>query len=134
MAAESKSTDPMKTPTMIRFQSRGWQINSRSFTWSPPTDVFETSTKLIVKIEIAGMSQSDILINFEDDHLIVNGIRKESVERRAFQQMEIRFGEFSAMVALPKGLDLESAEAEYEDGFLIISIPFGKATHIKIKG
>jgi len=134
MASDNKLTDPMKTPTMIRFQSRGWQVSNRSFTWSPPTDVFETSTKLIIKIEIAGMSQSDILVNFEDDYLIVNGMRKESMERHAYRQMEIRYGEFSSMVGLPKGLDLESTKADYEDGFLTISIPFGMATKIKIKG
>lgn len=134
MAPDNKITDPMKTPTMIRFQSKGWQVNSRSFTWSPPTDVFETSTNLIIQIEIAGMSQSDILVNFEDEFLIVNGMRKESLERHAYRQMEIRYGEFSSIVGLPKGLDLENTKAEYEDGFLTISIPFSKATKIKIKG
>jgi HSP20 family molecular chaperone IbpA len=48
--------------------------------------------------------------------------------------MEIRFGDFNATIELPKGLALENSEADYEDGFLTISIPYTKATTIQIKG
>jgi len=128
------ASDHLKTSAFVRFQTSGWQVNGKTFSWTPPTDVFETATKLIIKIEIAGMKHSDIDINFEDNYLIVSGLRSESSERRAYHQMEVRFGEFQTMVALPKGLNLESAEAEYEDGFLLISIPFSNATNIRIEG
>lgn len=134
MAEFRKLSKPFKEPDFVRFQSNSWQVNGKTFSWSPPTDVFITTSKLIIKIEIAGMKQSDIDISFDNDHLVVSGIRKESREKRAFQQMEIRYGEFTTSVALPKGLSLDTAEAEYEDGFLQISIPFGKATTIQIKG
>jgi HSP20 family molecular chaperone IbpA len=48
--------------------------------------------------------------------------------------MEIRFGEFNATVELPKGLSLENAVADYDDGFLTIIIPHSKATTIQVKG
>mgnify|MGYP001461185282 CR=1 FL=1 len=134
MAEFTKSSDPLKEPDLIRFQSSSWQVNGKTFSWSPPTDVFKTISNLIIKIEIAGMKQSDIDVNFEDNYLIVSGNRTESREKRAYHQMEIRYGEFTTMIALPKGLLLDSAEAEYEDGFLVISIPFSQATTIQIKG
>mgnify|MGYP001344711949 FL=1 len=134
MAEFTKSSDPLKGPDLIRFQSSSWQVNGKTFSWSPPTDVFKTISNLIIKIEIAGMKQSDIDVNFEDNYLIVSGNRTESREKRAYQQMEIRYGEFTTMIALPKGILLDSAEAEYEDGFLVISIPFSQATTIQIKG
>ena len=134
MVEFTKSSDPLKEPDLIRFQSSSWQVNGKTFSWSPPTDVFKTTSKLIIKIEIAGMKQSDIDVNFEDNYLIVSGNRTESREKRAYHQMEIRYGEFTTTIALPKGLLLVSAEAEYEDGFLVISIPFSQATTIQIKG
>jgi HSP20 family protein len=46
--------------------------------------------------------------------------------------MEIRFGEFSTAVDLPSGVDLERAEAEYEDGFLAVVLPKIKSAEIRI--
>jgi HSP20 family protein len=134
MAEFNKPSDPLNDPTLLGYRSSGWQVNGKTYSWSPPTDVFKTTTKYIIKIEIAGMKQSDIDINFEGNSLIVSGARSDSREKKAYYQMEIRFGEFSTMIALPKGLSLDSAEADYEDGFLTISIPFKKATKIQIKG
>lgn len=134
MAEINKPSDPLIDPAFLGYRSSGWQVNGKTYSWSPPTDVYKTSTKFIIKIEIAGMKQSDIDINFEEDTVIVSGTRSESREKRAYHQMEIRFGEFYTMIALPNGLLLDSAEADYEDGFLTISIPFMKATTIKVKG
>jgi HSP20 family protein len=134
MAAFSRISESQRETSFVRFQSSGWQVNGKTYSWSPPTDVFETDKYLIIKIEIAGMKQSDISINIEDNYLVVSGTRKESIERRAYHQMEIRFGDFNATIELPKGLALENSEADYEDGFLTISIPYTKATTIQIKG
>jgi HSP20 family protein len=118
----------------VRIQSNGWQVNSKTYTWSPPTDVFENDEFLIIKIEIAGMKNSEIFINIDDSILIINGTRKDTVKRRAYRQMEIRFGDFNATFELPKGLELENAVAEYDDGFLTVTIPYIKATNIQVKG
>ncbi|OGN72439.1 MAG: hypothetical protein A2X25_13500 [Chloroflexi bacterium GWB2_49_20] len=134
MAAFSRISESKHETPFLRFQSRGWQVNGKTYSWSPPTDVFETDKCLIIKIEIAGMKQSDISIDIEDNYLVVSGTRKESIERRAYYQMEIRFGDFTATIEIPKGLDLENSEADYEDGFLTISIPYTKATNIQIEG
>lgn len=134
MADFSKNPESQDRSFYVRIKSSGWQVNNKTYSWSPPTDVFENDEFLIIKIEIAGMKQSEILVNFEDNFLVVSGIRKESIERRAYHQMEIRFGDFNSGVNLPDGLEIEKAVAEYDDGFLTIKIPFAKATNIQIKG
>jgi HSP20 family protein len=134
MAELNKPSDPLKEPSLLGYQSNGWQVNGKTYSWSPPTDVFKTTARYIIKIEIAGMKQSDIDVNFEENSLIISGTRSESREKRAYHQMEIRFGQFRTIISLPEGLSLDSAEAEYEDGFLTVSIPYIKATTIKIKG
>jgi len=134
MADFSRNTESRQGPYFIRIQSNDWQVNNKTYTWNPPTDVFENDEYLIVKIEIAGMKNSEIYINIDDSFLNITGTRKESIERRAYRQMEIRFGEFNATVELPKGLALENAKANYDDGFLTITIPRIKATKIQVKG
>jgi HSP20 family protein len=112
----------------------GWQVGIHSYAWSPPTDVYETDASFIVRLEVAGMRQSDFSIDVEDNFLIISGVRSESPERRTYHQMEIRFGEFSTAIELPAGADVSKAQADYEDGFLNVVMPKIKPTTLKIKG
>jgi HSP20 family protein len=114
------------------FQPIGWQVGIRSYAWSPPTDVFETENSFVVRAEVAGMREEDFSISVDKDFLVVSGVRCESQEKRAYQQMEIRFGEFSTAVELIPGLDIDHAEGIYKDGFLTITLPKVKPAHIKI--
>jgi HSP20 family protein len=112
----------------------GWQVSIHSYAWTPPTDVFETDASFIVRLEVAGMRQSDFSIDVEENFLIISGVRSEPVERRTYLQMEIRFGEFSTAIEIPAGADVSKAEADYEDGFLNVVLPKIKPTMINIKG
>jgi HSP20 family protein len=112
----------------------GWQVNIHSYTWSPPTDVYETEASFVVRVEVAGMSESDFTIDIDDNFLIISGVRSESQERRAYRQMEIRYGEFSTAVELPLGVDVSKADADYKDGFLNVILPKLKPANIAIKG
>ncbi len=112
-------------------QAIGWQVRLHSYSWSPPTDVYETEDAYVVRVEVAGMSRSDFSINIDKDHLVISGIRSETLERRAYHQMEIRFGEFSTAVEVPPDADIAKTEAEYSDGFLTVTLPKIKTVRIK---
>ena len=98
-----------------------WHV--QSILWSPPTDLFEAGEAFVVRVEIAGMQEDDFDVSIENDILTVSGSRPDPAERRAFHQMEIRFGKFATTVALPSHVDVERARAEYKDGFLTVSLP-----------
>jgi len=110
----------------------GWQVTSG--VWSPPTDLFETPEEYVVSVEIAGMRESEFEVVFDNGVLIVLGQRADRPERRAYHQMEIHFGKFSSAVALPGPVDLESSQAEYENGFLVVRLPKVKRVDVKIEG
>ena len=112
----------------------GWQVNLRSFTWSPPTDMYETDASFVLRVEVAGMREADFSINMEKNYLVISGVRIDAQERRAYHQMEIRFGEFSTGIELPPGVDINKTDAEYEDGFLTVILPKLKPAVIKIQG
>jgi len=109
----------------------GWQVTSSL--WSPPTDVYETEEKYIVRIEIAGMRESDFEVTFDKGILLVRGVRNDVPERRGYHQMEIHFGKFTCTIGIPGAIDLDTSAAEYRDGFLIISMPKLKTTEVKIE-
>lgn len=111
--------------------SGSWQVHSSI--WTPPTDVYETDANLIVKVEVAGMREEDFEVAVEDYILSIRGNRSGQNERRAYHQMEIRFGKFEIAIGLPSGIDLEQAFAEYKDGFLTIVFPKIQAKQIEVE-
>jgi HSP20 family protein len=97
--------------------------HARSSIWSPPTDIYETEDNHVIKVEIAGMRDDDFDVAFENNILMIRGQRSDFNERRAYHQMEIRFGRFELAVEIPMTVDIEKAVAEYRDGFLTILLP-----------
>ncbi len=106
---------------------------ARSSLWSPPTDVYETEDAYIVRVEVAGMRNARFEITLENGILHITGVRPDVAERRAYHQMEIRFGRFSTSVALPETIQVELAQAEYDDGFLTIILPKHKPIIVEIQ-
>jgi HSP20 family protein len=127
----SNSDLPEKRRMLL--ETIGWQVRFQSHAWSPPTDLYETEDAYIVRVEIAGMRQQDFSVKLENNFLVIGGARSETPERRAYHQMEIRFGEFSTVVGLPGPVNTENSTAEYEDGFLIVTLPKAPPQKISLK-
>jgi len=106
-----------------------WQVQLRSTVWSPPTDFYETDDAYVVRVEVAGMREQDFEVNLENNFLVISGVRPDLPERRAYHQMEIRFGRFSTVVGMPGPVNVEDAQAVYEDGFLVVTLPKLRQTH-----
>ncbi len=110
-----------------------WRISSHPHTWRPPTDVFEREDSIVVRVEIAGMNESEFTISLDQNVLAVRGTRTDTSERRAYQQMEINFGEFLTAVEIQVPVDVEHVQAEYQNGFLWVILPKAQPKIIKIK-
>jgi HSP20 family protein len=79
------------------------------------------------------MRQQDFKVVLENNFLTVSGTRPDTPERRAYHQMEVRFGEFSTTVAIPGPVNVEKSTAEYDDGFLVVTLPKSAPGKIDIK-
>jgi HSP20 family protein len=108
-----------------------WHVQSSI--WSPPTDLFESSAAYVVRVEIAGMREDDFEVVLENDLLMIRGSRSDPSERRAYHQMEIRFGKFATAVVLPSAVDVDQARAEYKDGFLTVTLPKPNSDQTKVE-
>lgn len=97
----------------------------------PPTDVYETADQVVVVAEIPGIEEQEVEIEVAGDHLALRG---EKSDRQAgpdhrHTQMEICYGPFEKVVALPAAVDAEKAEVTYADGFLRIALPKKERYH-----
>jgi HSP20 family molecular chaperone IbpA len=77
----------------------------------------------LVTVEIAGMEDGEFHITLNGSQLAVSGLRERHPAIRAYHQMEISYGEFSANVKLPALVNPEDVEADYSDGFLAVRLP-----------
>ena len=87
-----RSIPTVVDPRKEIFVTTTWHVHSSI--WMPPTDVYETEDHLVVKVELAGMREEDFEVSVEDQVLLIRGHRPDLNERRAYHQMEIRFGKF----------------------------------------
>ncbi len=109
-----------------------YRAGARSHKWRPPTDVYENEDAIIIRIEIAGMRDSKFSISLNNRVLTIQGVRPDQLERRAYHQMEINFGEFKTEVALHWPVDSQAVQAEYTDGILRLVLPKTKPHQVKI--
>lgn len=100
--------------------------------WRPPIDVYETEDALEITVEIAGLDRDEIELMIDGDMLSLRGHRGDHTvcDHRSFHEARIHYGEFAVDVFIPVPVDVERAEAVYENGFLRISLPRARSRTI----
>ncbi len=104
--------------SMFIYESRG--VPSP---WRPPTDVYETANRVVIKVEIAGMNPDDFSIAFADRILQIRGVRRDKQHKLSYHCLEVQYGEFLSEVYLPGNYEESEIDAQYENGFLTITLP-----------
>jgi HSP20 family protein len=93
--------------------------------WHPPTDVYETESEIIVKVDVAGVEEGNMEVSIEEGILRVHGYRTDcsAFSKQAVHRMEIMCGEFETHVHVPHAID-SNAEIEciYRNGMLTITL------------
>lgn len=99
--------------------------------FSPAIDVVENGNDTLLMAELPGVNKEDVKIALENDVLTISGSRKSNAlpEKAQWVRSEIRTGDFSRSVRLPKGIDAGKISAEITNGVLKIVLP--KADEVK---
>ena len=110
----------------------GWVAVHQQRKWRPPTDVYETEDAVIVKVEVAGMSEQDFCVSLSNRNLAVSGVRRDPDCKLSYQQLEIPYGHFYTEVFLPYAVERDEIQATYENGFLTVTLPKVKAHQVNV--
>ena len=99
--------------------------------FAPAIDVVENENETLLVAELPGVSKEDVKLSLENNILTISGTRKNHSlpEKANWLRNEIRKGDFTRSVKLPKGIDSTKISAEITNGFLRISLP--KADEVK---
>ena len=109
---------------------RGWSVLGG--------EVFQDEKRLIVRMEVPGMSKEDIDIQVQNDSLVISGEKRFTRENTAgrWQVMQCAYGTFRRVVPLPAAVNVNDVRATYVNGVLRVELPKVKASEpkrIKIK-
>ncbi len=109
-----------------------WVIVRHTHAWRPPTDVYETDEDVIIRVEVAGMKETDFSVTLTERVLVITGVRQDPRPKVAYHQMEIRYGEFRTEVYLHWAVDEHSISAHYANGFLQVVLPKAHARRVPV--
>ena len=94
--------------------------------WYPAADLYETESAVVVLLEVAGVDPESLEVTLEGTVLRVQGRRGGPPPRRdcvALHQIEIEYGPFDRLFAVPGNLDGDGARAQLDNGFLEVRVP-----------
>ncbi|MGE8163631.1 Hsp20/alpha crystallin family protein [Paraburkholderia sp. NPDC080076] len=96
--------------------------------FQPRIDVTDDGDALRIVAELPGMTRDDVELEVIEDMLIISGDKRfeSTSEEQGCYRVERSFGHFQRAVPLPAGIDLDRAEARFENGVLTLRVP--KAT------
>lgn len=96
-----------------------------SVSWVPSTDVEQTESAVIYKLDLPGMKPQDITIEVHAGMLTVSGERKHETEEKheGYYSRERITGSFARTFTLPKGTEQDDIAAKFDDGVLAITVP-----------
>jgi HSP20 family protein len=83
--------------------------------------------RFTVVVDLAGVDPTGIEVLLTGRELVIAGERRRpAVAGRRYQQMEIDYGPFERVLTLPGDVDARSAEARYERGLLLVTLPLAE--------
>ena len=115
-------------------EAAGGRTNGATL-WSPPVDVRESDTEVVVEAELPGIAREDIAVRYHDGRLILEGKREEVRETgtgpeagdangaAAWLRRERMAGRFHRSFDLPESVDSSAIRAETKDGVLRVVLP-----------
>ena len=91
-------------------------------------DLFEDESRLVVRLEVPGMSKEDICIEVSDEAVVISGEKRFESENSQgrWRVMQCAYGSFRRVVPLPTAVKTDEVRASYKNGVLRVDLPKAK--------
>ncbi len=94
--------------------------------FSPKIEVKDTGKTYQVCAEVPGMDEKDINVTLRDNHLIIEGEKKNEVKnedkKKGVYHSEFSYGRFYRAIPLSDDVDAERVNAFYKNGVLSVEL------------
>ena len=117
--------------SMVRPRGRRWAEGAHERQLRLPLDVYATPEELTIIASLPGLTPDEVDIAVEGDTLTIRGELRAPLENVNYLFQERNGGAFSRTLTLNVPVEVEHAEAVFENGVLTLTLP--KAEEIKPK-
>jgi HSP20 family protein len=107
------------------------QVAQQERAYRLPLDAYVTPDEIVIVANMPGVKPENVEITLEGDTLSIKGERPAPMENVDYVLQERPYGLFQRTLSINIPVDADKAEAKYENGMLILTIP--KAEVIKPK-
>ena len=112
------------------FEGFGFPSTERLGSWgmlegfAPHIDVFERDGKFVVSADLPGMNKDDVKVDIAEDSILIEGERKHEHEEHeeGVYRSERSYGHFRRQIPLPQGVKPDTAQANFKNGVLEITL------------
>ncbi len=129
MPRDKPAAEPAPITAHVVYDTYATFTVSRS--WQPAVNIYERPDGLRVCVELAGVDKRQIDVRVEPGRLTIRGVREapEPSPRGAGGSMrivcmEIDYGVFERVIALPDRVDLGGVTSTYRSGWLWVHLPY----------
>lgn len=90
---------------------------------------------MVLAAELPGVDPKDVQIECTDEGITIRGETRaeETLEEGGVYRSERRYGSFYRQVPLPPGLDLDKAQAQFQNGLLKVRLPKTESAQQRVR-
>ena len=141
MAAILTRWDPFRDVVTLReamdrlmedgFTSRRPVADERERRFRLPLDAYVTPEEIVIVANMPGIKPEDVEITLEGDTLTIRAERPAPMENVNYVLQERTYGTFQRTLSINVPIDAERAEAKFENGMLVLTVPKAEAAKPK---
>ncbi len=118
--------------SMVHPRTRRWAEETREERIRLPLDVYATPEEITITASLPGLTPDEVDIAIEGDTLTISGDLRPPLENVNYLFQERAYGTFARTLTLNVPVEVESAEAAFENGLLTLTLPKAEETKPKI--
>jgi HSP20 family protein len=92
--------------------------------WSPPVDIYETESEIVIKMELPGVDAKAVSVSVESDVLTIRGDRhhERDLKTETYHRMECSNGRFLRSFSIPNTVASDHLRFNHKDGLLTLAL------------
>ncbi len=100
---------------------------------TPRINVGHNKEGIMLQVALPGFSRSDIDVEVANGRLNVRAKSNNSASNYEFSTQEFKIGDYTQSWSLPKNVNSDAVEAEYEAGILAVTLPYSQINRENVR-
>ncbi|MGD1941567.1 MAG: Hsp20/alpha crystallin family protein [Leptolyngbyaceae cyanobacterium] len=100
-------------------------IETAPSAWTPAVRLVENDDRYVLTVQLSGIAPDAINIEATRENVVVSGERRQAevAEGDRVLHDDIHYGHFLRVVNLPEAIQNDAVEANFDNGFLTLTLP-----------